>query len=134
MMISILLFKMGYITLFKIKYSHNKKEIKKYIKQLLEEERIKEDEHMMKHNQDILSSTYEPDFYYNTSEWVKWYNYERDILKISNQFPDVLIKVYGKGEEDDDRWVQYFKNGKCSDVLYATITIKYKKFKESLLS
>lgn len=42
----------------------------------------------------------------------KWYDHERDMLTLSVQFPNVLFKLHGEGEENDDVWDHYFKNGK----------------------
>lgn len=60
---------------------------------------------------------------YNIIDWVfdenletydeaKWYNHEDDMKEISKLFPDVLFELHGEGEENDDMWIQYFKDGK----------------------
>jgi hypothetical protein len=42
--------------------------------------------------------------------------------KLSEEFPDVLFCLEGKGEENGDLWVAYYKNGKTqmcqSEVTY----------------
>lgn len=40
-----------------------------------------------------------------------WYDYEQDMLDLSTQFPDVLFSVYCEGDDRDDIWTRYFKNG-----------------------
>lgn len=42
----------------------------------------------------------------------KWYCYEKDMLEISGRMPGVLFTVSGEGEENDDIWKSYFKDGK----------------------
>lgn len=44
-------------------------------------------------------------------EPTKWYSYEDDLKSLSKKFPNVLFKLYGNGEEDDDIWVAYAKDG-----------------------
>jgi hypothetical protein len=56
--------------------------------------------------------------------------HERDMKKYSKKHPTVLFELIGKGENDDDRWKKYFKNGKMQ-VCKAKIT--YPKFNESKL-
>src|SRR5438445_11009343 len=98
---------MGYTTIFKIKCSSNEKKIIEYIKNTFEIEQF---------------------------ECLKWYDYRENILEVSDKFPNVLITVYGQGEECDlselnegniDLWVQYFKNGKCTPTHDAYIKINF---------
>ena len=48
-------------------------------------------------------------------EWyaseVKWYYHDDDMLKLSALFPDVLFDLYGQGEDSEDMWHTYYKNG-----------------------
>lgn len=43
----------------------------------------------------------------------KWYGHEQDMIDISRQFPDMVFCLEGVGEQNDDMWKRYFKNGKC---------------------
>ena len=43
---------------------------------------------------------------------VKWYEYDEDMKKVSRQYPEALFILSGEGEEDGDRWVGYYQNGK----------------------
>ena len=122
---------MGYLTLYKIKFSHNKNAIREYINNLLEEEKKKIDNYALENPNDLhMPIVHKCDFYWNTNEYVKWYDYDDDILRVSNEFKDVLITVYGNGEDDGDKWVQYFYNGRKTAVYAAKIIIKYKDFSE----
>lgn len=49
-------------------------------------------------------------FYY----WrdTKWYEWEEDMLSISEKNPDLFFTLWGDGEESDDHWVAYFSQGK----------------------
>ena len=42
----------------------------------------------------------------------KWYDHDEDMRAVSRRFPDRLITMYGQGEDHDDLWYAYFKNGK----------------------
>jgi len=42
----------------------------------------------------------------------KWYDHETDMKRLSEQFPNVVFTLNGRGEESGDVWVKYFKNGK----------------------
>lgn len=44
---------------------------------------------------------------------MKWYNWERDMTNLSEHFPEIEFVLYGEGEERDDTWRAFFKNGKC---------------------
>lgn len=46
------------------------------------------------------------------NEEVKWYDHDIDMIKISNQFPDYTFQLHGDGEEPDDVWFSYYKDGK----------------------
>lgn len=41
-----------------------------------------------------------------------WDNHEKDMLKLSNEFPKTLFKLHGVGEENVDIWDKYFLDGK----------------------
>lgn len=43
----------------------------------------------------------------------KWYYHEKDMRRISKQFPKILFILEGHGEEHDDIWKAYFFDGKC---------------------
>ena len=42
---------------------------------------------------------------------MKWYDHDDDLIALSKKFPDVTFVLYGEGEERDDNWITYYKNG-----------------------
>lgn len=42
----------------------------------------------------------------------RWDDWEADMHRVSMQFPSTLIVLEGQGEDHDDIWKAYFKNGK----------------------
>jgi hypothetical protein len=73
-------------------------------------------------------STYEwdTDFFLNA----KWYEFNLDMTKLSEEFPDVIFCLDGNGEENGDIWRAYYKNGKAQ-MCKAEIT--FEQFDESKL-
>lgn len=57
----------------------------------------------------------------------KWYDHENYLKSFSVLHPNALFVLYGIGEDDEDMWVKYFKNGKMQ-VCKAQIT--YEDFDE----
>lgn len=43
---------------------------------------------------------------------VKWYEHEEEMLSFSKLHPKVIFCLSGEGEESDDQWHKYFKDGK----------------------
>jgi len=70
------------------------------------------------------------DAYIGDMDSCKWYEHEEDMRKLSLEFPTTLFTLSGKGEENEDTWIKYFKNGKMQ-VCKAKIT--YDSFDESKL-
>jgi hypothetical protein len=62
-----------------------------------------------------------------TEEPIKWYEHDDFLKKLSNKFQDVVFQLNGSGEEEDDKWIKYFLNGK-TQFCGATITITYPSF------
>lgn len=71
-------------------------------------------------------------FRYGWSAYEKWYDHDDDMLALSTRFPDVVFQLYGDGEDSEDRWMTYYKNGRCQvDALH--ITVEEDPFDESKL-
>jgi hypothetical protein len=43
---------------------------------------------------------------------VKWYSHEIDIKNFTVEHKNIVVKLTGDGEDSDDIWVKYFKDGK----------------------
>lgn len=60
----------------------------------------------------------------------KWYDYQDDMKKYSLKYPDLVFKLEGQGEQNDDMWIAYFKNGKMQEC---PAVITFDDFDESKL-
>lgn len=58
---------------------------------------------------------------------VKWYDCDEDMIAYSKLYPNVMFEVDGVGEDEDDIWRAYYKNGKMAKY-YAEI--KFPEFNE----
>lgn len=47
-----------------------------------------------------------------SNESGKWYSHEQDLKEFSKKYPDILFMLEGEGEENDDMWHLYVRNGK----------------------
>lgn len=80
----------------------------------------------------FLETAYYP-FHQRGDTWSidesKWYDCHKDMLRLSKrpEVKDVLFEVFGEGEDRDDSWVAYFKNGKM--VKYKP-TVTWPEFSE----
>lgn len=48
----------------------------------------------------------------SSNDSCKWYDHEEDMRAMSQAIPDVVFKLHGEGEENDDIWDSYYLNGK----------------------
>ena len=65
------------------------------------------------------------------STYTKWYDWEKDMSLISQEFPQFLFTLYGDGEESDDKWVAYFFRGATQ---WCKADISYEKPNFDILS
>ena len=66
----------------------------------------------------------------DSDEIIKWYEYERDMRKLSKKHPRILFELTGEGEESKDLWKARFKNGE-SEIVKAIVTFpKFEKVVE----
>jgi hypothetical protein len=56
------------------------------------------------------------------AEYTNWHEHDRDILRLSYAFPEVLFILWGKGE---DLWKRYYLGGRRQE---APVQIKYPSF------
>lgn len=61
---------------------------------------------------------------------VKWYDYEKDMLLYSKKHPKVVFLIEGEGEDREDIWRAYFKNGRNYRIKG---TISFEEFSEDKL-
>ena len=47
-----------------------------------------------------------------TYDSAKWYSCDDDLKRFSKGYPEALFILSGEGEDNDDIWKAYFKNGK----------------------
>ncbi len=43
---------------------------------------------------------------------IKWYDHEEHMKEYSKKYPETVFCLKGEGDENDDIWAKYFKNGK----------------------
>ena len=55
--------------------------------------------------------SYDSEAYFPASDETKWYEHEEDMIKISQQFPNMTFCLEGIGEDREDMWRKYFHNG-----------------------
>lgn len=46
-----------------------------------------------------------------SSDTYKWYHFEKDMDKLSQEFPHMTFMLEGDGEDYDDYWIEYFQDG-----------------------
>lgn len=88
---------------------------------------ISGDDGIINYERELTESTnYEELF-----DWsIKWYKHKEDCLKFSLLYPDLAFCITGYGEDYDDIWRQYFKNGKS---FRTKAKIIFEEFDESKL-
>lgn len=70
-------------------------------------------------------------FYGGQTDTVKWYDWKEHCLEVSKDFPNLVIKVEGDGEEQGDQWKAYIKNGK---IQIAKAVVTFEEFDEAKLN
>lgn len=63
-------------------------------------------------------------------EKCKWYDHEKDMKTVSLMHPNILLILYGEGDDSGDLWVKYFLNGRMQTSM---AKIVYEEFDESKL-
>jgi hypothetical protein len=65
-----------------------------------------------------------------TSNEVKWYDSEKDLVRFSKKHPSALFLLSGEGGESEDVWRLYVRNGK---TFRAKARIVFEEFSEDKL-
>lgn len=60
----------------------------------------------------------------------KWYDHNDDMIEISKKYPEYLFTLDGEGEENDDIWRSFYRNGQSYDWRLEVI---WPEFEESKL-
>ena len=58
--------------------------------------------------EDIWESS---DTFIGGSYYGRWYDWDRDLINLSSEYPEIFIVVDGDGEERDDFWRAFIKDG-----------------------
>lgn len=62
-------------------------------------------------------------FYSDNYDQMKWYDWQKDCEELSKDYPNLLFSLEGEGEDNDDIWKAWFRNGK-SVVVRAKIVFE----------
>ena len=46
----------------------------------------------------------------------KWYDWVKDSVALTQNYPRILIEIHGEGEESEDIWKARIRNGECEIV------------------
>lgn len=69
-------------------------------------------------------------FYNGRTDQVKWYSWKEHCIRVSKDFPNIVINIEGEGEESGDRWKAYIKNGK---IQISKAVVTFEEFDEGKL-
>lgn len=50
--------------------------------------------------------------YSNFEGSITWYDWQNDMQRVSQKYPEVTFRIDGDGDESGDVWAAWFKNGK----------------------
>ena len=95
---------MGYYTVYELEAYENGKRINK--------EREREICAFARECSEITSYMDIYKFEELSSDSIKWYSHDQDLLELSKHFPSVIFELTGEGEDHDDNWIAYYCNGK----------------------
>lgn len=97
---------MGYYTTFRLSVRNGEvtEEMQTKLKEIMQTKlkEIKSDDFTGYDMEDLIEGEYE----------AKWYDWKEDLIKLSKAFPTEVFELSGEGEEREDMWRAYFKNGK----------------------
>ena len=57
--------------------------------------------------------------------YTKWHEHDRDMLRLSRMFPEVLFVLWGEGEDPEDLWKCYYLGGRVQE---ASARVEYLPF------
>ena len=62
-----------------------------------------------------------------SNDTTKWYDHDEDMCELSKVFPNAIFMLHGEGEDREDIWDTYYKNGEFE---YCPAKIVYTKPEE----
>ena len=80
--------------------------------------------------QTLFDQLEEGDEYIRSFGEIKWYEHDEDCSVLSLDFPGVVFRLEGQGQERGDDWHAYYKDGKVQHCFGETV---YPPYSESLL-
>ena len=122
---------MGYYTWFEFSTKDNKHsiaDIVDYMKEMLEES-----DWFYPYKYDFKNYENDDscdDFELSPGDVYKWYDYHDEMISLSTKFQGTVFCLYGKGEETEDMWYAYYKNGKSQ---YCQAKIVFDEYDETKL-
>lgn len=81
--------------------------------------------------QEAIEEKSQYSFYSGQTDEVKWYDWQEHCKEVSKNFPNLVVKVEGAGEEQGDQWKAYIKNGK---IQIAKAVVTFEEFDEEKLN
>ena len=76
------------------------------------EEQYKSISALLKELRDVVEECFDNCVGYWENTQDTWYQSFDDMVLVSRQFPEVLFALTGYGDDRDDQWIEYFKNGR----------------------
>lgn len=109
---------MGYYTEFKLKWYRSKNFIGVPCEcKILEDLKEISEYSWMKYEEERIYS----------EEAIRWYDWEKDMKKLSKKYPKILFELLAEGEESGDMWKARFKDGLMEKV---EVIISFPEFKK----
>lgn len=57
-----------------------------------------------------IETSFDP-FSWVSNDSMKWYESKKDMLELSRNFPEAIFVLYGEGEDREDTWRTFYKDG-----------------------
>ena len=91
---------MGYYTEYKLEIEGNEPHVKEVAKFQAKRSEYSDEKRFWR---DVFEGNYES---------IKWYQSSSDMREISKNWPGTLFVLHGDGEDDDDKWAEFWLGGK----------------------
>lgn len=104
---------MGYYTNFELSVHQGTADMNAVAKTLAEAMGVTEEEFETIFDYENNHEVNYGDVSLTTMDAMKWYDHDEDCATMSKQFPGVVFKLHGEGEEQGDMWEAYYTDGFC---------------------